>query len=181
MPELIKIDEFTKSVIKADPSVTNEDFTRLVSSRKDIRLIRPNAFAGCNKLTNITIPEGVTSIGESAFSNCKNLANVLLPFTIKSIGPGAFTNTALSLLFIPPYIEVLSNSCLMGTHLERLDIPEGLFVRDLVDDKSIIKEYNKDTMFDAILETTGSIKALNDASKSMQENLTGRKPSWGGR
>ena len=34
------------------------------------------AFSGCSSLTSITIPNSVTSIGESVFSNCNNLKTI---------------------------------------------------------------------------------------------------------
>ena len=41
------------------------------------------AFSGCNGLTSVTIPDSVTSIGPSAFSGCSGLTSITLPF----VGP----------------------------------------------------------------------------------------------
>lgn len=38
--------------------------------------IEQYAFWVCDSLTSITIPEGVTSIGDGTFCNCRSLANV---------------------------------------------------------------------------------------------------------
>ena len=38
--------------------------------------IRSSAFAGCSSLTSVTIPDSVTSIGEYAFYNCSGLTSV---------------------------------------------------------------------------------------------------------
>ena len=43
-------------------------------------------------VTSITIPEGITTIGEKAFQNCKSLINVVLPSTLTEIGANAFHN-----------------------------------------------------------------------------------------
>ena len=54
-----------------------------------VKRIGYGAFAGCN-LTEITIPEGISSIGDKAFCNCKSLVSVKLPEGVKSIGSEAF-------------------------------------------------------------------------------------------
>jgi hypothetical protein len=41
-------------------------------------------------LTNINIPNSVTSIGDNAFENCVGLTNILLPNSVTSIGMNAF-------------------------------------------------------------------------------------------
>ena len=40
------------------------------------KVICPSAFSGCSRLTSVTIPDNVTSIGNQAFSNCSGLASV---------------------------------------------------------------------------------------------------------
>lgn len=41
-------------------------------------------------LTNITIPESVTSIGGSAFRDCTGLTRITIPKSVTSIGGSAF-------------------------------------------------------------------------------------------
>ena len=48
-------------------------------------------FYNCNNLTSVTIPNTVTSIGNSAFAGCVNLTTVTIPNSVKSIGSFAFS------------------------------------------------------------------------------------------
>ena len=47
-------------------------------------------FYDCNKLTSITIPDSVTSIGVGVFSGCSGLTSIMVPHSVTSIGYGAF-------------------------------------------------------------------------------------------
>lgn len=48
------------------------------------------AFSGCDNLTTINIPDSVTSIGEAAFYDCDSLTYVKIPDRVTSIGKNAF-------------------------------------------------------------------------------------------
>lgn len=64
------------------------------------------AFDGC-PLEEITIPNGVSRIGDYAFRHCRHLKSVTLPATVTSIGEGAFTDCDINLvLHIPTGIQV---------------------------------------------------------------------------
>ena len=52
--------------------------------------IGEGAFPGFSSLTRVTIPEGVTKIGEGAFHGCSSLTSVTIPASVTSIGDWAF-------------------------------------------------------------------------------------------
>lgn len=52
--------------------------------------IDERVFSGCKRLTNITIPDSVTSIGVYAFSGCDSLKGVTIGNSVTSIGEGVF-------------------------------------------------------------------------------------------
>ena len=52
--------------------------------------IGDSAFEDCESLTSVTIPDSVTSIGDSAFFGCTSLTSVTIPDSVTSIGNNAF-------------------------------------------------------------------------------------------
>ena len=67
-----------------------------------ITSIKNWAFYGWSGLTSVTIPNSVTGIGESAFYNCSSLTSVTIPDSVTSIGDWAFYNcSSLKSLTIP--------------------------------------------------------------------------------
>ena len=54
--------------------------------------IGDSAFSECSSLESITIPEGVTSIGGYAFEYCASLESITIPASVTSIGSGAFSD-----------------------------------------------------------------------------------------
>ena len=67
---------------------TNIKAIKLPSS---LRKIGSDAFIGCKKLTEISIPDGVEEIGKSAFNSC-DFSLVVIPSSVKEIDDDAFAN-----------------------------------------------------------------------------------------
>ena len=53
--------------------------------------IGEGVFNGCSGLTNITIPNSVTSIGNDAFNGCSGFTSITIPSSVTSIGNGVFS------------------------------------------------------------------------------------------
>ena len=50
----------------------------------------PNNFLAYSDITDITIPDGIKSIGDAAFYECPNLQNIVIPASVSRIGRFAF-------------------------------------------------------------------------------------------
>ena len=61
------------------------------SIKEGVRIICNNAFFCCRSLTDIVIPDSVTSIGDGAFEGCRSLTEVVIPNSVTSIGDRAFS------------------------------------------------------------------------------------------
>ena len=70
--------------------LNNELVTNLIIPNS-ITSIRIKAFYNCSSLTSVTIPNSVTSIGNGAFSGCSGLTSVTIGDSVTSIGSGAFS------------------------------------------------------------------------------------------
>ena len=86
-------------------TITNEGQTYNVTS------IGYGAFAWCNSLTTITIPNSITSIGGQGFYFCISLNSITIPNSVTYIGAEAFVNcTALTSIGIPDKIASIEES-----------------------------------------------------------------------
>ena len=93
-----------------------------------VTTIANNAFCGCKGLTNITIPEGVTTIPDSAFYNCAGLTNITIPESVTSIGHCAFMGcSGLTNITIPQGVTIIAyNAFACCSGLTNITILEGL-------------------------------------------------------
>ena len=81
--------------------LNDEEITELTIP-DDVTMIGNNAFCGCTNLTFLTIPDNITAIGNAAFYGCTGLTSVTIPGSVTSIGGSAFYNcTGLTTITIP--------------------------------------------------------------------------------
>jgi len=75
-----------------------------------------SAFASCLSLTKVTIGNGVTSIGKLAFSDCTRLTSVSIGNSVASIGDWAFYRCAsLATVTIPDGVTIIGYHAFYST------------------------------------------------------------------
>ena len=85
-------------------------------------------FSGCKSLINITIGSGVTSIGSYAFNGCSSLTSVILPKKVRSIGLYAFNGcSSLTAVTIPSSVTSIGYGAFSGcSTLTNIIIPNSI-------------------------------------------------------
>lgn len=93
------------------------DINKIVDGR-----LTEGAYVQDESLTSVTIPEGVTDIGEIAFYGCTNLREVVFPQSLRIIREEAFGETALTEVMLPPGLQSIEEkaffSCESLNHIE---------------------------------------------------------------
>ena len=90
--------------------------------------IGDSAFYYCTSLTSITIPDSVTSIGSNAFCYCTSLTSITIPNSVTSIGDSAFyCCTSLTSITIPDSVNSIGNSAFSRcSSLTSITIPNSV-------------------------------------------------------
>ena len=71
------------------------------------------AFAFCENLKSVSIPNTVTHIKDYAFSSCVKLTSITLPSNLLYIGEGAFSGTAIKSITIPAKVKSIKSTAFM--------------------------------------------------------------------
>ena len=92
------------------------------------KIIAGNAFCYFGNLTNVTIPDGVISIGDSAFYYCKSLTSVIIPDSVTTIGDEVFSNCEnLISVTIPAGVTTIGNDAFYSCNsLTSVTIPASV-------------------------------------------------------
>ena len=84
-------------------------------------------YSGCIKLSSISIPRSVTSIGRNAFSGCKSLESLVIPENVTIIEYGTFDGCSeLIDINIPKHVTEIGGHAFSGTKLSSIMIPSNV-------------------------------------------------------
>lgn len=88
--------ELTAAIRRVDPESNYPADFRVPSSINGYKIttISNEAFAGCDRLTKVRMPNTITTIGDEAFAGCTELAKISFSKNITHIGKEAFLDTA---------------------------------------------------------------------------------------
>ena len=92
--------------------------------------IGAGAFAGCDNITKIVVPETsqLKSIGAGAFEGCGNLSEVDLSASknLTEIGEGAFKGTSITEITLPETLEKIGGGAFEGTKITSVVVPDNV-------------------------------------------------------
>lgn len=93
-----------------------------------VTAIGDEAFYDCKTLKSVTLPQGLTSIGKLAFCSCESLASVSIPEGVTSIGLSAFYGCeSLKTITLPASVTTIDAQAFRECDvLERIVIPNGV-------------------------------------------------------
>ena len=91
-----------------------------------LKIIGDGAFTASG-LTSITIPSGVTSIGDFVFSDCTSLSAITIPNSVTSIGSYTFGGSSLTSITIPNSVISIGAGAFQDcTSLSAITIPNSV-------------------------------------------------------
>ena len=92
--------------------------------------IGDSAFADCDSLASVVIPNSVTEIGDSAFYFCRGLTSIDIPNSVTVIGDyafcGAFVYDHLTSIVIPNSVTVIGVCAFSTPSLASIEIPNSV-------------------------------------------------------
>ena len=108
-------------------TIDGAEITNLVIP-EGVTSISRYAFYGCSGLTSVTIPSSVTSIGGSAFYGCSGLTSVTISEGVTSIGGSAFSGcSGLTSVTIPSSVTTIGDGAFSGcSGLTSITIPSSV-------------------------------------------------------
>lgn len=83
-------------------------------------------FYNCPKLKNVTLAEGIKLLMNRMFSFCTKLTSISLPTTLITLGDNCFRFSGLTSIALPEGITALPYGCFASTKLTNIKLPKSL-------------------------------------------------------
>ena len=105
------------------------EYLENISIPNGYKEIGGQAFGG-TAIKSFVVPEGVTSIGLGAFASCSNLEYITLPNSLREIGANAFYNdSALESIVIPGSVETIGEMAFQKSGLVSVVVQDGTYTQ----------------------------------------------------
>lgn len=129
MPELTDAD-FPAGWVDEIPKFAFEgrdDIVGMIVIPPRFKKIGSRAFGGCDRITEVQLPEGLIEIGEGAFAACAELTRINIPSKLNEIEDNVFFKCIrLSSLDLPDALTKIGDRAFAYTALEELRLPGSL-------------------------------------------------------
>lgn len=134
----IEVDPENEKYTSSDGILFNKDYTTLVQCPggkeghyiipESVRSIEKYAFAGCRRLTSISIPESVTTIDDFTFEWCEGLTSISIPESVNYIRDYAFNQCpGLTSIELPKAVNTIGMYAFRHCRsLTSISIPESM-------------------------------------------------------
>ena len=80
-----------------------------------------------DKIKEVIIEDGITSIGDYAFANLYNLQKIQIPDTVVSVGKASFQGCGLTSVDLPRKLESIGDYAFSGSDLTSINLPLSLY------------------------------------------------------
>ena len=127
IPESISYDGNNYTVVRAtNGAFQNTDITG-ITLPNSITSLGNSCFKLCHNLTSVKLPDNITVLGDEAFNTCYKLSSVKLPTTLTSLGKWCFLNCGITTLTLPNSITNLGIGCFsLCENLETITLPQNI-------------------------------------------------------
>ena len=80
---------------------------------------------GLESLTEVVIPDSVTSFGNAAFAGCINLTDIKLPSKLQKLGAWVFNDSGLTSIEIPNTVTLLDRTFAHADNIQKVTFEKG--------------------------------------------------------
>lgn len=92
-----------------------------------VTAIGERAFAACEELTSVVIPNNITTIGRSAFNGCDILSSIVIPNGVTTIEEYTFCGSGIKSIEIPASVTTINEGAFQScNNLISIDIPDNV-------------------------------------------------------
>jgi hypothetical protein len=135
-----------------------------VTIPEGVTSIGRGAFCECKSLKSVSFPAGITAIGDSAFAFCRSLSSVVIPDGVTGIGKGAFYKcSSLSSVTVPASVTGIGSLAFNDCPRLTIHCTGG----------SVAEEYAAEEEIKFVLTDGSSDEAAHKASEPAEDSFLG--------